>query len=534
MFGSKILLKLLKNVGVDKIFGIVGREGEAVLFDEDADFVLVRHEETAGIAAEVNARLTDKAQACFSTLGPGVTNLSTGVASAFKDGSPLIAIAAQVERNIRHPEVHQYLDNVALMKPITKLSVEPESIEELIATFKKLPAILYRGKPGPVFISICIDLLKTDYPIEDKDLKIAPYVAERILPNTSKLKALYNKIKQARQPLILAGGKAMHAAREVAEFATAFNIPVGTSLAGKGVISEQSDLSVGTVTKYWSVLLKDGLRHELFAKIDLLILIGFDYAEDLTASVWDNQPTETWNITENHADLHGLMHIDSEIEADIGRTLADLCHMTPAYKKELTLDINKIKQAKREKISDDLTPYSVFAKLRELMRPEDLLISDVGMHKHFCALFFEALKPNTYFCSNCLATMGFGLPAVIGTHFTSPQKRIVLVCGDGSFHSVSQDITTCVKYRIHPVVILFNDSSYGLIRYYQQRGNGRNDDTSTKLARVDFPLLAKANGGRGFTINTLEEFETVCRNALSSDIFTLLEIPLNYATLLNN
>jgi len=534
MKGSKILLSLLKNSGVEYISGIVGREAEAIMFDdeEDIDFILVRHEQTSGILAETFARKNKKAQACFSTIGPGVTNMATGVASAYKDGVPLIAIGMQVERFRRDEVVHQYLDNIAIMSNITKYSIEPNTIYELIYEFKGLSKYLYDEKPGPVFLSICIDILKEEYPdITEEDLKIDLYSIEKNKVDISQIEALCEDINNSKQPVILAGKEALDYGEEIRGFVEKYNIPIGTSLAGKGVISEEHNLSLGTVTKYWDKLLKAGLLEDVFKESDLIILLGYDYSEDLTEDIWNfGIEKKVYKIGKVKSGEDKYFNINANIVGDISEVL-ECIHNRNMIKKDIKIDINKIKDIKikntRNKI-DTINPAEILYEIRKRLNPDDNLISDVGFHKHITALYYNALKPNTFFCSNGLATMGFGLPAGIGISLADKKNKTVVVCGDGSFHSVSQDLATCKKYNLPLVIVLFKDNSYGLIRVYQFKGHKKFEDSSTCFSSVDFALLAQANGCNGYSVNTIEEFIDEFEKALNTNKTTLIEVPVKY------
>lgn len=534
MKGNKILLKLLRNSGVKYISGIVGREGEHILFEdqEDIDFILVRHEQTSGIASEVCARKSKKVQACFCTIGPGVTNMATGVASAYKDGSPLIAIGMQVERVCRDEIVHQYIDNVSIMKPITKYAVEPNTIEELIENFKKFPQYLYEGKPGPVFVSLCIDLLNEDYPdIKEEDLFIEEYNYETEYSDECKLNNLYEMIKQSKQPIILAGREALDYSELIQEFSHKYNIPIGTSLAGKGVIPESEELSIGAVTKYWDKFIKCGILKKLFEKVDLILLIGFDYSEDLTQNIWQfGEKKKVCKIGKVTSNEIKYFEIDGEISGNIAETMNYLLSKDVIIK-ENNINIKEIKKIKNDnidKIGECVNTFRVLKEIRKRLKSDDNLVSDVGLHKHITALYYDVLKPNTFFSSNGLATMGFGLPAGIGTFLADQTHKTVVVCGDGSFHSVSQDLATCNKYKIPLIIVLFKDDAYGLIRHYQYKGNGKFDDSSTCFSSVDFSMLAKANGCEGYKANTIEEFIEKFELALKGDVATLIEIPIKY------
>ena len=534
MKGNKILLTLLQNIGVKYIMGIVGREAETILFEEqdDIDFILVRHEQTSGIASEVCARKGKKVQACFSTIGPGVTNMTTGVASAYKDGSPLIAIGMQVESDCREEIVHQYLDNVAIMKPITKYAVEPNDIYELIEKFKKFPEYLYNDKPGPVFISICIDLLKKEYDdIKESDLLIEQYAENDICIKEEQLDNLYQRIKEAKQPIILAGREALEYSESIKEFAYKYNIPIGTSLAGKGVISEKDELSLGALTKYWDKFVKEGLLNNIFETTDLILLIGFDYSEDLTYKIWNvGGEKRICKIGKVNSNENKFFNIDINIVSSISNALKYLCSK-PICKKEMKIDISQIRKIKDKNINENIigiNSFKVLQEIRNRLNPDDNLISDVGLHKHITGIYYEVLKPNTFFSSNGLATMGFGLPAGIGINLADPNHKSVVVCGDGSFHSVSQDLATCNKYNIPLIIVLFKDNAYGLIRYYQYKGNNKFEDSSTCFSAVDFSLLAQANGCNGFKVNTIDEFVEKFEYALKSNRATLIEVPIQY------
>jgi len=534
--GAVVLLQLLHDHGVRFVFGIVGREGAAIRFDEvpGLDFVLVRHEQSAGIIADVYARLTGRAQACFATLGPGVTNLSTGVASAYKDRSPMWVVVAQAETDHRHPDTHQVLDNVALLRPITHLVAEPESVEDLVDAFRAgLAAMSVASRPGPVALSVPIDVLleEADRPRARLELPPAPPAAEI---DRAALDQLHAWIGEARQPLLVVGAGAQEVSAEVTALARHHGIPVASSLAGKGVLSDRDPLSLGCLTKHADWLVARGAVDAIFRAVDLVVLVGYDYGEDFTPRLWSESRPRVARIDAFPHDVPD----DVPLDLDVGRgPLAESLRYLaarPATGRPIGLGAERAAlHHGRAQVSSwtrpsEVNPFAAVRSIRAALADDDILVTDVGLHKHIAGLYFETYRPATYFTSNGLATMGFGLPAAMGAKLARPDRRVVAICGDGGLHSVNQELETCARHGIAVVIVVFKDGTFGLIQRYQRVGHDQHIERATRFGEVDFVKLAEAQGCRGARADTLERFEAALADALAADTTTVIEVPVQY------
>jgi len=413
MKSAKVLVKCLENEGVEYIFGIPGEENIGVmdaLLDSSIEFIVTRHEQGAAFMADVYGRLTGKAGVCMSTLGPGATNLVTGVADGNMDRAPMVEIAGQGATPRMHKESHQVLDLVNLFEPITKYSTqirEPEIVPEVI---RKAFKFAQAEKPGASFIDFPENVAETE--VED----ITPLMVQSPLaPQAPKGKCseVAMMISKAKNPIIIAGnGVIRHNASEaLVSFAENINAPVATTFMAKGVMPSSHPLSVGTV----------GLKaHDLVAfgidESDLVICVGYDLVE-YDPGHWNPQHDKP------------IIHIDGS-PAEVDRN------------------------------------YIVAA-------PEDIVISDVGAHKMWMARMYQAERPNTCIISNGFASMGIALPGAIAAKLVHPDRNVVAVSGDGGFMMNNQEIETAVRLGLNITILMFNDNKLGLIEWHQLREYGR-------------------------------------------------------------
>jgi N2-(2-carboxyethyl)arginine synthase len=535
------LLDALHQCGVKYVCGIVGREAEGILFDEHPgiQFLLVHHEQTAGILCEVYARITGKPQVCFSTLGPGVTNLLTGVASAYKDRSPLFAISAQTETPLVHRQAHQCLDNVALMQPLTKRCFVPGNLSELLGAIREAHALMLQKPKGPCFINLPIDVLLNggSDQAQPADSSVrTQQVAATI--DRDKLAQLHHLLERAAHPVVLCGGGAQsrEISKELQAFIESRHIPLVTSLAAKGVVSDRHPLCIGPLTKYSELFIKPGLLAEVFTEVDLILLVGYDFAEDFQPKLWQHgQKKLVCRIDEFANDAPEFVALDLDVfGGTIAESLACLNSMPVGRKKELAVDIGEVRRLKARAGQDtgngSINPVAIVQAMRRQMQDSDILISDVGLHKHYAGLFYDVYEPLTYFGSNGLATLGFGLPAVMGAQLARPEARAVAICGDGGFHAASHELSTCARYHINVTAVVLVDGGYGLIRHYQFKGAQRHVDLSTRFtpAVPDFVKLAEANHCVGLLARSVQEFETQFQRALGMEAPVVIAVPITY------
>lgn len=539
MKGSELFLKSISKLGVKNIFGIVGGEAQAIQFDEakDINFYLTRHEFAAGIMADVYSRISGEPQMCYSTFGPGLTNLSTGVFSAIQDRSPVLAVSAQIPRKeIQFNQTHQCLDNVSFMKTITKYSTEIENLHDIPTIVKDALEIAINGIPGPVYISFPYDLMKAeiDDDIANKliaDLRpVKKLEAPRALP--SEIDEIIDHIKTAKHPIIIAGNQVIRdkCCDKLKQFIEETNIPMICTLASKGVISEDHPLFIAPGNKYIDQIYRADLNKEIFSSCDLIVLIGYDFGEDLKPSLWENKiPSIVINSFYN--DMGKVFTPTKLYLGNLSITL-DCLIQAKIDQKLLPQNIKKVKTIfsdRKIEASNHTTDISSIVKaIRNSLGEKGILCSDIGLHKQYAGLLSKTYHPNTFLCSNVCGTFGFGLPAAMAAKLAKPDTRVCVICGDGGFHSTSHDIETAIRYKLPIIIVILNDNAFGLIKYYQLIDRNDVFSDSVEFGNVDFVKLAEANGMQATFLNDISMLEETMNSAYKAGTSLLIEIPVKY------
>lgn len=539
MKSSKFFLKAIAKLGVENVFGIVGGEAQAIQFDEaeDIKFYLTRHEFVAGVMADTYSRITGKPQMCYSTFGPGLTNLSTGACSAILDRSPVLVVSAQIPRSeICFNQTHQCIDNVAFMKTLTKYAVEINNVLEIPEILTRALTIAVSDIPGPVYISFPLDVMK-----EDIDDKLAYQLLNELKPiagnkppklNQPSLDAIVEKIKKAQHPLIIAGNQVIRAkcCEVLLKLVTEKNIPILATLASKGVIPEDHPLFITPGNKYIDEIYQQPLTDKIFEDCDLILLIGYDFGEDLKSSLWKNK-IETIVINEFYNDMGKVFQPNTLYQGDLLATLEYLC-ASDIVPKEISKNLNMLKKIFDKRLvydqgkSTDIS--TIMEAIRNALGKTGILCSDIGLHKQYAGLLTKTYTPNTFICSNVCGTFGFGLPAGLGAKLAKPNERVCVICGDGGFHSTSQDLETAVRYNIPIIIIVLKDNAFGLIKYYQLLTREAVFPSSVEFGNVDFVKLAEANGMGAAQLTDVSRLEEVMNEAFSGNKPYLIEIPINY------
>ncbi|MDG6778762.1 acetolactate synthase large subunit [Thiomicrorhabdus sp. zzn3] len=530
MKAAKLFVQCLENEGVEYIFGIPGEENLDImdaLLDSNIQFITTRHEQGAAFMADVYGRLTGRAGVCLSTLGPGATNLVTGVADANMDNAPLVAIAGQAATTRMHKESHQVVDLVSMFKPITKYAtqvLEPETIPEVVRKAFKLAEA---EKPGATFIdlpeNICeMETDETPLPTSANRLTLAD---RDLLMDAAKL------IEEATYPLILVGNGAVRAraGADLQEFIEKHSIPVVNTFMAKGVTPFfKNGMAMGTAG-----LQKGDYENGGFEKADVVICVGFDMVE---------YHPHLWNPKRNHK----IIHIDTkkaevdhsyipqiELIGNIGRNLAALGELLPPPKHNGLLDFPlrdaMVKEMDRCSTSDawPMVPQKIIWDLRTAMKKPDIAICDVGAHKMWMARMFRCDLPNTCIISNGFAGMGIAVPGAIAAKLANPDKAVVAVTGDAGFMMNSQEIETALRIKAPIVILIWNDSQYGLIEWKQQRRFGRSAFIDFK--NPDFVAYAKSFGAEGVRIESAEQLLPELQKALKADTVTVIDCPVDYS-----
>jgi acetolactate synthase-1/2/3 large subunit len=525
---AELLVKCLENEGVEYIFGLPGEENLDVLEalkNSSIKFITTRHEQGAAFMADVYGRLTGKAGVCLSTLGPGATNLMTGVADANLDGAPLVAITGQVGTDRMHIESHQYLDLVAMFAPVTKWNkqiVRPGITPEVVRrAFKTAQS----EKPGAVHIDLPENIAAM--PADGSPLPLDSQ--EKVYASYRTLNMAAAVISKAKNPLILAGNGAIraNASEALTEFATALNIPVANTFMGKGVIPYTHPLAL------WAVGLQQrDLISCAFDRSDLIIAVGYDLIE---------YSPKKWNPDGKLPIIHIGMtpaEIDSsyapvvEVVGDITDSLIDILKRADRQNKPtpVTAALKTEIRADYETYANDtgfpIKPQKLIYDLRQVMGPEDIAICDVGAHKMWMARHYHSDCPNTCIISNGFAAMGIAIPGAIAAKLVHPDKRVVAVTGDGGFMMNCQELETALRVGTPFVTLIFNDGGYGLIEWKQLNYFGTS--SFIKFGNPDFVKFAESMGLKGYRVESTQDLIPTLEDAFRQDVPTVIDVPVDY------
>ena len=463
MKASELIVKCLENEGVEYIFGVPGEENMDLLdalLGSSIRFVMTRHEQGAAFMADEYGRLTGKAGICLSTLGPGATNLITGVADANMDRAPLVALTAQADRDRLHKESHQHLDVVALFRPVTKWNTSlgiPEIIPE---AFRKAFKLAQSEKPGATHIEIPEDVarMETDgVPLLVQRLHLGGAAPEQI-------EKAVQIISEAVRPVVLAGNGVIRgqASEALVQFAEKLNIPVATTFMAKGVIPDIHPLALGAM----GLQTPDYVNHA-FAEADVVITVGYDIVEYAPKSWNAKHDKKIVHVDMSPAEVDAAYIVNVGVVGDINSSLNSLTETAMPRSAAHGLQFrqmlhDELEQGRRDN-SFPLKPQRILADLRASLADDEIIISDVGAHKLWVARLFPCLEPNTCIISNGFASMGMAVPGAVAAKLVYPNRRVVAVTGDGGFLMSSQELETAVRLETPFVVLVFNDHSYGLI-----------------------------------------------------------------------
>jgi acetolactate synthase-1/2/3 large subunit len=527
---SDLLVKCLENEGVEYIFGLPGEETLDLmesLRNSSIRFILTRHEQTAAFMADAYGRLTGKPGVCVSTLGPGATNLLTGVADAYLDKSPLVVITGQADLKRIHKESHQYINIVEMYKSVTKWNgrIElPEVIPEMVRKAFKVAAT---EKPGPAHLELPENVAAMVVG-EMYRTKIEPIHPRRSSADRQSLRKAADLIEQARFPLILGGHGVVRkaAGNRLRSFAELFCMPVVTTFMGKGGISAESRSCIGTIG-----LSEDRQIADVFSRADLVIAVGYDLVEYAPKN-WNpklDKKVIHIDFTTSEVDLHYVPEV--EIISDIMETLELLQGIVSTNKAcEFVVSARRdfVEGFEREGTVDSWPPRPprIIYGIRKVLGPYDILISDVGSVKFWAAKFYPVYRNNTFILSNGFASMGFAFPSAIVAKLISPEHSVVALCGDGGFLMNVQDLETACRLKLNLVVVIFNDNGYNLIKWKAEKKFGTS--FGVDFSNPDFVGLAESFGALGIRLQSSKEFEEVLRDALTKTVPVIIDVPIDY------
>ncbi|HHV50085.1 MAG TPA: biosynthetic-type acetolactate synthase large subunit [Clostridiales bacterium] len=518
--GAEILIECLLEQGVDTVFGY---PGGAVLNIYDALYkysdrichVLTAHEQGAAHAADGYARSTGKVGVCIATSGPGATNLVTGIATAYMDSVPVVAITGNVAVPLLGRDSFQEVDITGITMPITKHNFIVKHVDDLAETVRKAFQIAKSGRPGPVLIDIPKDITaaKTEYSPQ-------PPVGKRPFqpPKQERVEMAVEKINSAARPLIYFGGGVISsgADKELLELAEKMDIPVCASMMGLGGFPARHRLWLGMIGMHGTLAANRAAR-----ECDLLIVCGARFSDRVAGNPSGFAPNaEIIHIDVDHAEFDKNVTADVRIAGDLKEVLWQLCSRLEPKKHDEWID--KLNSLRRQVFPDTSNPDGmpdplyILQTLRKLTDDNTIVVTDVGQHQIWTAQHFEIKSPRTFLSSGGLGTMGYGLGASIGAQFAHKGRRVVLVSGDGSFHMNLNELTTLASYELPITVFVMNNTVLGMVRQWQKVFYNSRFSATDPHRKTDIVKLAEAFGCCGMRITKNSEVEPVIKAALES------------------
>jgi acetolactate synthase-1/2/3 large subunit len=525
---SDVFVECLESEGVKYVFGIPGEETldlNESLADSTIDFVPVRHEQGGAYIAGAYGRLTGRAGVCLGTLGPGATNLVTAVADAFLDRAPLVALTGQSDLERMHKESHQYIDLIGIMRPITKWNVRVSSPEIVPEVVRKAFKVAESEKPGSTHLELPEDVMAKD--LDATPLPRHPLVQSE--PRLEELQRAVEVIASARNPIVLAGNGAIRnrAARALRAFAEQTGIPVAETFMAKGLLDCADPQSVGTVGLQARDYAMAG-----FEDADVVIAVGYDLVEH-APKYWNPDRDKRIIVIDTvAAEIDAEYVPEVELIGDIKQVLSLLATgcagqvSTSVSPRLRDLVLGALNDA-RDDDHFPVRPPRALWEIREALGRDDILVSDVGLHKLWIARMFPAHEPGTVLIANGLAGMGFALPTAIGAKLVHPDRNVVTVNGDGGFLMNCQELETAKRLRTPIVNIIWENGQYGSIVWKQDKKFGRH--FGVDFTNPDFVALAESFGLPAWRCADAGEFGSRLKEALALDVPSLIVLPIDYS-----
>ena len=523
--GAEIVIECLKEQGVDTVFGY---PGGAILnvYDElykhrdEIRHILTSHEQGASHAADGYARATGKVGVCLATSGPGATNLVTGIATAYMDSIPIVAITCNVGVSLLGKDSFQEIDIAGITMPITKYSFIVKDVTKLADTIRKAFRIAKTGRPGPVLVDIPKDITAkvTEY-IPEELGKCTKEDSSRKTPrmDEQRFDRVISMLEEAEKPFVFVGGGAVlsGASQELKEFVDKLDAPVTDSLMGKGAFPGTDPRYTGMLGMHGTKTAAEALKH-----CDLFLAVGTRFSDRVICNA---------NLFARHCPIIQIDIDPAEFNKNIDVTLklgGDAKQILSLLNEKLEQQNHKewIEQIKawkkeyplRQEAIDPngVTPQMLFDALNELTKSEAIIATEVGQHQMWAAQFYEFRHPRQFITSGGLGTMGFGLGAAMGAQLANPDKKVINIAGDGSFHMNCNELSTLAKYQIPMMELVVDNSVLGMVRQWQKLFYDNRFSQTTQDKKTDFVKLAEAFGVKAFEIHTKDELIPVLKEAL--------------------
>ena len=534
--------------GCEYVFSVPGEETmdvlDALSRRPHVRHVTTRHEQGAAFMADVHGRLTGRAAVAMATLGPGATNLLTGVADAYLDRAPMVAITGQASSDKLHKEAHQVVDIVRMMEPVTKWNTRVERVEAIPEIVRKAFRVATLEKPGPTHIELPENVAAMAV-LPAADGGPEPLTPGRTYfpePTDDAIAHAAGLLAAAERPIVLAGNGVLRrgAAADLRAFARGLHVPVAATFMGKGAIDDRSHLSLMAV----------GLQardHVLsgFDRSDLVVCVGYDLVEYAPSSWNPGGGKRIIHVDTQPAEVDGAYRPEVELVGDIDGTLRRLLAAVLPHgiggrdagerheSREVLVHADLRTQLLAELLAHEandawpITPQRAIADLRRALAPEDIVVSDVGAHKVWVARMYQAYEPNTVIISNGFAAMGISVPGAIAAKLVHPDRRVVALCGDGGFLMNSQELETATRIGANITVVVWRDDGYGLIDWKQRNEFGR--PFGVEFGNPDFVAYAQSFGIAGFRPSSAADLYATLMRALETDGPSLVEVPIDYA-----
>ncbi|MRG87125.1 acetolactate synthase large subunit [Salinibacillus xinjiangensis] len=526
---AELLVKCLEREGVEYVFGVPGEENIDVmdaLYDSNIEFIVTRHETSAAFMAGTYGRLTGKPGVCLATLGPGATNLLTGVANANMDHCPLVAITGQADLSRHHKISHQHYDLISMYEPVTKWNAQIKTGKITPEVVRKAFQVASQEKWGATHIDLPEDIAE----MEVDESPLEPTEHPMSVASNHTIEQAKQLIEKAKHPLILAGNglARQKATPELRAFVEKTKLPVVHSFMGKGSVSWKNELSLLTAGIGGQDYITCG-----FSGADLIISIGFDMAE---------YPPKNWNPDSQTP----LIHIDTEeAETDahypvelsvIGDLKTNLQKLEAVFEPK-ERDVNWVMNVRSQVLDEfetykednhfPLKPQKIITDLRSVLNENDIAISDVGAHKMWMARMYHSYEPDTCLISNGLASMGVAVPSAIAAKLAHPERNVVAVCGDGSFQMTGAELETAKRLNVPIVVLMWRDNGYGLIEWHQMKKFNR--ASYIKFGNPDYLKLAQSYGFEAMEITKAEDLKPTLEKAIAMKKPVFMDCPVDYS-----
>lgn len=527
--GSEIVIECLKEQGVDTVFGYPGgtilNVYDALYKHQDEiNHVLTSHEQGAAHAADGYARATGKVGVCMATSGPGATNLVTGIATAYMDSIPVVAITANVGVNMLGKDSFQEVDIAGVVMPITKHSFIVKHIDDLAPTIRRAFNIAKSGRPGPVLVDITKDVTAA----ETEYIPETPEVIERKTDTIREedVNKVLEMIKVSRRPFIMAGGGCIisDASAELAEFADKVDAPVCDTLMGKGAFDGRSERYTGMIGMHGTKVSNLGV-----SRADLVIVVGARFSDRVIGNASKFAPNaKIIHIDIDAAEIDKNIPTNASIVGDAKEVLKILNSKLAAQSNKTWMsEIEDLKKQNPDVYSfDTLNGPAAIKKIYELTEGDAIITTDVGQHQMWAAQNYTFKEPRTFLSSGGLGTMGYGVGAAIGAKYGRPDKTVINIAGDGCFRMNLNEIATAARYNVPIIQVVLNNHVLGMVRQWQTLFYDHRYSNTVLDDSVDFVKVAEGLGAMGIRANTLDEFEAAMKTALTAGRPVVIDVTI--------